>query len=94
MFCSPSCRVKGCRVRKGMKSKPIQAQEEAKTVPISEAHPISSHFCSFCSYPPVGLFKVTVNNWDQGEIQQEVRLCQKHLNRAQKEGEVYEVKPN
>ena len=42
--------------------------------------------CAKCISGAIGNFKLTVHDWEQGEIENTMFLCQKHLDTAKKEG--------
>jgi len=42
--------------------------------------------CAKCISGAIGNFKLTVHSWEQGEVENTMFLCQKHLDWAKKEG--------
>jgi len=44
--------------------------------------------CEFkgCRQPSIGKFKTIIYNWESGEAEQTLHLCQFHFNQAKKEG--------
>lgn len=83
-----------------MKLKRIKQYCEEKGIPMStvftrgamsiaNSQPIPK--CDYCKNPSMGKYEVTVQDWSQGEINQEHRLCAYHLKKAQDEGEVTEL---
>ena len=50
---------------------------------------ISSHeglICQNCRNPSIGKYKMTIYDWEQGENEKELHLCQFHLDKARQEG--------
>ena len=42
--------------------------------------------CAKCLNGAIGNFKLTVHDWEQGEVEKTMFLCERHLNVAKKEG--------
>lgn len=45
--------------------------------------------CGFmnCRNPSIGKYKLTIYDWNQGETQKELQLCQYHIDKAKQEGQ-------
>lgn len=47
--------------------------------------------CGLCRQPAVGKFSIVAYDWNEGEQQKEVNLCEAHLKKARLEGDVIEL---
>jgi hypothetical protein len=47
--------------------------------------------CGFCRQPAIGKYQISVYDWDNGDQEKELNLCEFHLKKAKSEGEVKEV---